>query len=295
MTATIIDGKNLANEIKINLKNIIISHNLVKKINLAVILIGDDPASHVYVKNKTIACEQVGINAVEYKLDATTTLDELVTLIDKLNKDTNTHGILLQLPLPQSMNQDKTSNCISNFILEKIDPKKDVDGFSPYNMGRLATRYPHIIPCTSKGIMRALEHYGIDSKSKKVTIIGASNIVGRPLALEMLIAGATITVCHRFTKNLKEHCLNADILCSAVGKPHLIPAEYIKPGAVVLDVGITRLDNGKLCGDIEFEAAKEKASFITPVPGGIGPMTVAMLMENTIQCYELLTDTKLLD
>lgn len=294
MSATIIDGKSLALQLKNNLKHCIASKDLVNKINLAVILVGDDPASTIYVKNKTAACEYVGVKTTEYNLPETITLEELVATIEKLNNDPDTHGILLQLPLPDSLNQN-TSQGISNYILEKINPKKDVDGFHPFNLGRLAMRFPTIRPCTPKGIMHALKHYKIDAKSKKVTIIGASNVVGRPLALEMLIAGATVTICHRFTKDLKHHCLDADIICSAVGRPNLILAEYIKPGAIVIDIGITRLANGKLAGDVEYDKAVEKASYITPVPGGIGPMTVAMLLENTVQCYEMLTGEKVIN
>lgn len=287
MTAKLLDGKTLANNLKHKFKDFIYNHGLTDKITLAVILIGDDPASKVYVKNKQLACEFVGIKVNNYHLDENIRIHELLELLTKLNNDPHIHGILLQLPLPQKLvDQDPDINKI---ILEKISPDKDVDGFNPYNIGRLTQRISHIRPCTPKGIIKLLRHYEIESKSKNVTIVGASNIVGRPLALEMLIEGATITVCHRFTKNLKEECKRADILCTAVGKPGLIKADYIKPGAVVVDIGITRLDNGKLAGDVDFNKAKNIASYITPVPGGVGPMTIAMLLENTIECYNLLT------
>ena len=285
MTADILDGKSLAGHIQDNLKKTIVSQNLSNKITLAVILIGDDPASHIYVKNKKLACRNVHINVADYFLPSNTTEQELLNLIKNLNNNPDIHGILLQLPLPKHL----SSLDILSKVLSAIDPKKDVDGFHPYNLGRLAQRLPAIRPCTPKGIIKLLEHYKIPMESKNVTIIGASNIVGRPLALEMLIAGATVTVCHKFTDNLKEHCIDADIICSAVGKPNLILKDYIKPGAVIVDIGITRLANGSLSGDVDFENIKPIAKYITPVPGGVGPMTVAMLLENTVECYKLCT------
>lgn len=293
MSANILDGKAVATNIKNKLKSSIEKNNLTNQISLAVVLVGNDPASKVYVKNKQVACEYVGIKVVNHYLDESIELNELLSLLDNLNNDDKVHGILLQLPLPKKIVEQNKN--IDTIILEKIHPNKDVDGFNPYNMGRLAQRSPHIRPCTPKGIIKLLESYNIDPKSKKVTIVGASNIVGRPLALEMLISGATTTICHKFTKDLKEQCLNADIVCSAVGIPGLIKADYIKPGAVVIDIGITRLPNGKLSGDVEYDKASKIASYITPVPGGIGPMTVAMLLENTIECYEILTGSKIIN
>ncbi len=295
MSAKILDGKKLANEIQKSLRQSLEHHELINKVTLAVILVGDDPASKIYVKNKRIACEYVGINVKDYNLDHNSSLNDLLNIIDILNNDKNTHGILLQLPLPKNIINNSNDNQLNTYILEKIHPNKDVDGFHPYNIGRLATKSPTIVPCTPLGVHRLLEYYQIPVKAKNLTIIGASNIVGRPLALDALITGATVTICHKLTTNLKEHCLNADILCSAVGKPNLITGDYIKPKATVIDIGITRLADGSLSGDIDFMSAKEKAAYITPVPGGIGPMTVAMLMENTIKCYQLLTSKKIIN
>jgi methylenetetrahydrofolate dehydrogenase (NADP+)/methenyltetrahydrofolate cyclohydrolase len=225
----------------------------------------------------------VDILAAEYLLPENTTKQQLLKLINNLNKNKKIHGILLQLPLPKHLSDQN----INNEILSAIAIHKDVDGFNPYNIGRLVQKTPTIRPCTPKGIIKLLEHYDIKIKSQNVTVVGASNIVGRPLALEMLIAGGTVTVCHKFTHNLKQHCVNADIICSAVGIPNLILADYIKPGATVVDIGITRLANGNLVGDVEYEQAKTVAKYITPVPGGVGPMTIAMLLENTIECFKL--------
>lgn len=283
MSAKILDGKQLAYTYQENIKIYLESNNLKHRISLAVILIGNDPASEIYVRNKKLACQYVGITPVDYFLPENTSEDEILALIKKLNQDNNIHGILLQLPLPINISNET----IKNTIFNAIDPRKDVDGFSPYNFGSLAQKNPIIRPCTPKGIIKLLGHYNITIQSKNVTIIGASNIVGRPLALEMLYAGATVTICHKLTTNLKEHCLKADILCSAVGKPHLISADYIKPGATIIDIGITKLPNGMLTGDVDFQEAKELAEYITPVPGGVGPMTVAMLLENTIECYQM--------
>ncbi len=283
MSATILDGKALATSYQNKIKEYIVTNNLENKINLAVILIGNDPASKIYVQNKQIACKNVSINAIEYFLPESINEQKLLDLIDELNKDRKIHGILLQLPLPKHLSQNETLSK----ILSSIHTNKDVDGFNPYNLGRLAQKFPTIRPCTPKGIMKLLEHYKISVAAKNVTIIGASNIVGRPLALEMLAAGATVTVCHKLTADLKQHCINADIICSAVGKPGLIKKDYIKTGAIVIDIGITRLPNGTICGDVDFDHIKEIASYITPVPGGVGPMTVAMLLENTLECYNL--------
>lgn len=246
---------------------------------LAVILVGDDPASAVYVRNKKLACEKVGFLSKSYELPENTSQDELLTLIDNLNADPIVHGILVQLPLPKHMN--------SQSVIERISPQKDVDGFHPYNVGRLAVKMPLMRPCTPKGVMTLLKVYDIDPKGKKVVIVGASNIVGRPQALEMLLARATITVCHSATQNLAAEVGAADILVVGVGIPNFIKGEWIKPGAVVIDVGINRLDNGRLGGDVEFAAASERASMITPVPGGVGPMTIASLLENTLEAARL--------
>lgn len=246
---------------------------------LAVILVGEDPASAVYVRNKNTACEKVGFKSFSYYLPEHTTEQQLNNLIDELNQNDEVDGILVQLPLPKQIN--------SQNILERILPQKDVDGFHPYNVGRLAQRIPLLRPCTPKGVMTLLREYQVPVKGKNVVIVGASNIVGRPQALEMMLAGATVTVCHRFTTNLPEEVSKADIVVVAVGKPNLVKGEWIKEGAVVIDVGINRLEDGTLCGDVEFDVAKERAAMITPVPGGVGPMTIASLLENTLQAAQL--------
>jgi methylenetetrahydrofolate dehydrogenase (NADP+)/methenyltetrahydrofolate cyclohydrolase len=276
MTAQLIDGKAFAAQLKANMREKI-QEKLAsghRPPGLAVILVGEDPASTIYVRNKREACEQVGIQSFFHALPDTITEKELINLIEQLNHDQNVDGILLQLPLPKHIHANK--------ILEHIDPHKDVDGFHPYNFGRLAQRRPLLRPCTPYGIMLLLDHIHQPYKGKHAVIIGASNIVGRPMALELLIAGATTTVCHRFTHDLSYFVKQADILISAVGKPNLIKGEWIKEGSTVVDVGITRLQDGSLCGDIEFAGAKERAAWITPVPGGVGPMTVAVLLRNTL-------------
>lgn len=246
---------------------------------LAVILVGEDPASAVYVRNKKTACEKVGFRSLSYELPHDTTQESLLELVDDLNADAEVDGILVQLPLPPQIN--------SQAVLERILPHKDVDGFHPYNVGRLVVKMPLMRPCTPKGVMTLLEAYGIDPKGKKAVVVGASNIVGRPQALELLLARATVTVCHSATQNLAEEVGAADIVVVGVGIPNFIKGAWIKPGAVVIDVGINRLENGKLCGDVEFDAAKQRAALITPVPGGVGPMTIATLLENTLQAAEL--------
>jgi methylenetetrahydrofolate dehydrogenase (NADP+)/methenyltetrahydrofolate cyclohydrolase len=276
MTAQLIDGKAAAAKLKSEI-SAKIKEGLDKgwrRPGLAVILVGDDPASSVYVKNKHQACEQVGIHSASYPLPVTVTEQQLLDLIANLNEDSTIDGILLQLPLPKHIDADS--------ILEAISPRKDVDGFHAYNLGRLAQRRPLLRPCTPLGVMYLLNHIGQQYKGKHAVIVGASNIVGRPMALELLIAGATVTVCHRFTGDLSYYVKQADILVSAVGKPGIIKGEWVKPGATVIDIGITRLPDGTLTGDVEFAAAKERAAWITPVPGGVGPMTVAMLMHNTL-------------
>jgi methylenetetrahydrofolate dehydrogenase (NADP+)/methenyltetrahydrofolate cyclohydrolase len=272
MNAQIIDGKAQAQQLLQLLKQ-----KITDTPKLAVILVGNDPASHLYVNKKRQAAQAVGIISEDYTLANDTSEAQLLTLIKTLNEDPNTHGILVQLPLPKHLD--------SGVIIEAINPYKDVDGFHPYNLGRLAARQPLLRPCTPFGIIKLLEHTGINLQGINAVVVGASNVVGRPMALELLLKGATTTVCHRFTKNLAEHIKQADLLIACAGKPHLIKGDWIKQNAIVIDVGIHRLDNNKIIGDVEFDKAAERASYITPVPGGVGPMTVAMLMENTYTAY----------
>ena len=250
---------------------------------LAVVLVGEDPASQVYVGSKRRACEEVGFVSKSFDLPASSSEEELLALIDELNNDDEIDGILVQLPLPAGID--------TTHVLERIHPEKDVDGFHPYNVGRLAQRIPKLRSCTPKGIITLLDRYNIELRGKHAVVGGASNIVGRPMTLELLLAGCTTTTCHRFTKDLESHVRQADVVVVAVGKPNFIPGEWIKKGAVVIDVGINRLDSGKLVGDVEYDKARESASFITPVPGGVGPMTVASLIENTmLACEQFHTD-----
>lgn len=246
---------------------------------LAVVLVGDDPASKVYVRNKKRACEYCGIKSLEYILDKTASEQQLLDLIDVLNKEPTVHGILVQLPLPPHINEQKIINAISE--------QKDVDAFHPANVGRLMTGNPDFLPCTPAGVMEMLKKYNIETAGKDCVIIGRSNIVGKPMAMLMLMANSTVTVCHSKTKNLKEKCLSADILIAAIGKPKFVTADMVKDGAVVIDVGINRTEDGKLCGDVDFDEVSKKASYITPVPGGVGPMTIATLMKNTLTAYKL--------
>lgn len=284
MSAQIIDGKKIANDIKDQLK-LRVEKRLQQGLRipgLAVIKVGNDPASEVYVRNKRQSCEKVGINSVAHDLPAETSQETLLSLIDELNNDTAIDGILVQLPVPEHIN--------SETIIEKIHPDKDVDGFHPYNIGRLALRIPVLRPCTPRGIMtllnQTMDTIGQSIKGMNVCIVGASNIVGRPMGLELLLAGCTVTTCHRFTKNLAAHVSNADILVVAVGKPGIVNSKWIKTGAIVIDVGINRLETGQLVGDVDFDTAKEKAAYITPVPGGVGPMTVATLLQNTVDAAD---------
>ena len=281
MTAQIIDGKAVSIKCLDKIAAEVENRKAQNKRPpcLAVILVGDNPASHVYVRNKKNACEKVGFRSLSYEKSADFSEAELLALIDELNNDDTVDGILVQLPVPPHIDSQK--------IIERIRPDKDVDGFHPYNIGRLAVKMPLMRPCTPKGVMTMLSEYGIDVKGKNVTIVGQSNIVGRPQALEMLMNRATITVCHTATKDLPAEVKRADIVVAAVGRPNCIKGEWIKDGAVVIDVGINRLDNGKLCGDVEFETAREKASYITPVSGGVGPMTIASLLENTLEAAKL--------
>jgi len=281
MSAHIIDGKAVAKELKHSLK-IATDARLAagkRQPGLAVVLLGSDPASQVYVGSKRRSCEEIGFNSVSHYLPKDTSEDALLALIDTLNNDNTIDGILVQLPLPDHINTET--------IIEKIAPHKDVDGFHPYNIGRLALRNPQLRPCTPKGVITLLESTQIDLHGLEAVVIGASNIVGRPMALELLFAGCTTTVCHRWTKDIEFHVRRADLLVVAVGKPNFIPGDWIKKGAIIIDVGINRLEDGTLTGDVEFDVAKEKASWITPVPGGVGPMTVATLMENTLTAAEL--------
>lgn len=279
MSAQIISGSTLSNQIKQEVAQQISAFTEQGKRapGLAVILVGADPASQVYVNSKRKSCAEVGIISKSYDLPEQTREEELLALINTLNNDENIDGILVQLPLPEHIDSTK--------VIEAIQPDKDVDGFHPYNVGRLCQRIPTLRACTPYGVIKLLETTGIDLYGKHAVIVGASNIVGRPMALELLLAGCTVTVTHRFTQDLASYIRQADILVVAVGKPQFIPGEWIKNGAVVIDVGINRIE-GKLVGDVEFEAAAQKADFITPVPGGVGPMTVAMLMSNTLQSYQ---------
>ena len=286
MTARLINGKTLAAEIREDVRRRVDQRRAagLRAPGLAVIMVGDDPASAIYVRNKHRACEQVGFISRAHDLPASTRQSELKALIEGLNEDPEIDGILVQLPLPEELD--------SSQVIEYIDPSKDVDGFHPYNVGRLAQRIPVLRPCTPLGVIRLLQNIGVDPKGRHAVVVGASNLVGRPMSLEFLLYGATVTVCHRFTVDLRSEVERADILVVAVGKPGLIPGEWIKPGAIVMDVGISRLADGRLAGDVQFEAAAERASWITPVPGGVGPMTVAMLMSNTLQAAEMRDERK---
>lgn len=284
MSAQIINGKAIAEELKLSLKEATDKRLSLgkRRPGLAVVLIGSDPASSVYVNSKRRSCEQIGFKSDSYDLPETTTESELLALLDTLNNDNEIDGILVQLPLPDHINTE--------VVIEHIAPHKDVDGFHPYNIGRLAQRNPQLRPCTPKGIITLLQKTGVDLRGLEAVVVGASNIVGRPMALELLLAACTTTVCHSRTKDLEFHVRRADILVVAVGKANFIPGEWIKQGAIVIDVGINRLEDGSLTGDVEFDVAKEKAAWITPVPGGVGPMTVATLMENTLFAAENLHD-----
>lgn len=278
--ANLLDGKSLAAQIQANIKHEIASLVSAGKRppGLAVIMIGHDLASAIYVKNKRLACEQVGIYSEAYDLPHNTTQEALLILIETLNQSAKIDGILVQLPLPSPVHSD--------LILEKINPYKDVDGFHPYNMGRLAQQNPLLRPCTPLGVMVLLEHYHLPVAGQHVVIVGASNIVGKPMAFEMLMAGATVTICHRHTNNLAQFIQTADILVSATGNPDLIQPDWLQPHAIVIDIGIVRTETGQIRGDIPFATVSKKVRWITPVPGGVGPMTVAMLMRNTLEAYQ---------
>ena len=281
MTAQLIDGKAIAQSIRTSVKEKVTARTSQGKRapGLAVILVGNDPASEVYVGSKRRACEEVGFVSRSYDLPETTSEQELLSLIEELNHDDAVDGILVQLPLPDGLDP--------NLVIEHINPQKDVDGFHPSNVGKLALRQPGLRPCTPKGIVTLIESTGVKPHGLEAVVVGASNIVGRPMTLELLLAGCTVTTTHRFTRDLESKVRQADLLVVAVGKPEFIPGDWIKEGAIVIDVGINRLESGKLVGDVEFGIAKDKADYITPVPGGVGPMTVASLIENTlIACEE---------
>lgn len=277
MTARLIDGRAIASDIRADLRARIAARRQSghRPPGLAVVLVGSDPASRIYVRNKRTACEEVGISARDYDLPEHTSEAALLELIGTLNADATIDGILVQFPLPAHINEPA--------VIEHISPLKDVDGFHPYTVGRLAQRIPMLRPCTPFGVMTLLRAIGVKPKGQHAVVVGASNHVGRPLALELLLAGATTTVAHRFTRNLRDCVSSAEILAVAVGKPQLIPGDWIRPGAVVLDIGITRLPDGRLAGDVDFDGARRRAAWITPVPGGVGPMTVATLLQNTLQ------------
>ncbi|MDX8403969.1 MAG: bifunctional methylenetetrahydrofolate dehydrogenase/methenyltetrahydrofolate cyclohydrolase FolD [Mariprofundaceae bacterium] len=278
-TAKILDGKALSERMRsgMNAEVSTLKATHGRAPGLAVIIIGDDPASHVYVRNKRIACEKVGIVSFSHELPADTTQQHLLGLISELNANPKVDGILVQLPAPEHIDTET--------IITAIDPNKDVDGFQPYNIGSLAARMPALRPCTPFGCMKLLEETGIDLHGQEAVVVGASNMVGRPMALELLLAGATTTIAHRFTQNLQAHIERADIVVASAGKQGLIKGEWIKEGAIVIDVGIHRMDDGKLTGDVDFEEAAKHAAWITPVPGGVGPMTITMLLYNTISAF----------
>ena len=276
MPAQLIDGKTFAAELRRDVGRQAAART--RPPGLAVVLVGADPASQIYVRNKRAACEEIGFLSKAYDLPADTPEAKLLGLIDELNTDPVIDGILVQLPLPAHIHTE--------LVIERIRPDKDVDGFHPYNIGRLAQRIPKLRPCTPYGIIKLLEHYGEKFYGRHAVVVGASNVVGRPMALELLLVGCTVTVCHRFTEHTERYVAEADILVVAVGKPGLVKGDWVKPGATVVDVGINRMPDGKVKGDVEFEAARERAAFITPVPGGVGPMTVTMLLVNTLAAAE---------
>ena len=272
--STIIDGKALAAKLRGELKEKVAAFKSEKgDIGLAVVLVGEDPASQVYVRNKIKACEEVGIRSFSYHLPAESSQEEVEAIVDELVVSEKVHGILVQLPLPKHLDEKR--------ILKRIPASKDVDGFCAENVGNLAMNRETIVACTPFGVMKMLEEYGIDPKGKSAVVLGRSNIVGKPMAMLLVNADATVTVCHSKTKDLKDVCAAADILVVAIGRAKFVTADMVKQGAVVIDVGMDRDENGKLCGDVDYESVKEKASFITPVPGGVGPMTITMLLYNT--------------
>jgi methylenetetrahydrofolate dehydrogenase (NADP+)/methenyltetrahydrofolate cyclohydrolase len=280
MTARILDGKRIADELLDELRSRVQARKQHGQSvpGLAVVFVGNDPASAVYVRNKRRACKHVGFRSRDYDLAATATQAELAQLIDRLNADPDIHGILVQLPLPAHI--DAAS------LINRIDPRKDVDGFHPENIGRLALRQRGLRPCTSKGVMTLLAHTDRPVRGQDAVVVGVSNHVGRPLAFELLLAGCTTTCCHKFTRDLAQTVRRGDIVVVAVGRPGFVKGDWIKPGAIVIDVGINRIADGRLVGDVDFDGVAERASWITPVPGGVGPMTVATLMQNTVEAAE---------
>lgn len=280
MTASIIDGNKISQQLRTETKGRVDARlrRGLRAPGLAVLKVGNDPASEVYVRNKRRACAEVGFRSFSDDLPADITESELLERIDALNRDPAVDGILVQLPLPAHINTET--------VIERIHPDKDVDGFHPYNIGRLASRMPRLRPCTPFGVMRLIATTGIKLEGSQAVIVGASNHVGRPMALELLLEGSTVTVCHRYTPSLEPHVRNADIVVVAVGKPGIVKGDWIKPGSVVIDVGINRTADGRLIGDVEFDVARTRAAWITPVPGGVGPMTVAMLLHNTLMAAE---------
>ena len=279
MTARLIDGKAVSAQVREGIRQLIDQRTAAgrRPPGLAVVLVGHNPASQVYVRNKHRACEAAGVMSVGHELSTDTTQDALLALIEKLNHDPEIDGILVQLPLPAQISADA--------VVETIAPGKDVDGFHPYNLGRLTEGRPLLRPCTPFGVMKMLSHYEIDPAGKKAVIVGRSNIVGKPMALELLMANATPVICHSRTADLEREVADADLLIAAIGRPEFIPGDWIKLGAVVIDVGMNRLED-RLVGDVDFAGARERASWITPVPGGVGPMTVAMLLHNTLKAAE---------
>jgi methylenetetrahydrofolate dehydrogenase (NADP+)/methenyltetrahydrofolate cyclohydrolase len=281
MSARIIDGRALAEAHLGQIRQQVDEHvrNGGRPPSLAVVLVGEDPASSVYVRNKRTAAERAGIRAHDYDLPARIPARELFDLIDRLNADPDIDGILVQLPMPEHIDPAE--------LIQRIAPEKDVDGFHAQNMGKLVLRQPGLRPCTPQGVIHLLRHAGAGFYGQHAVVVGASNHVGRPMVLELLLAGATVTCCHRFTRGLERHVAEAELLVVAVGKPGVVRGEWVRPGAVVIDVGINRLADGSLCGDVAFQSAAARASWITPVPGGVGPMTVAMLMQNTLKAAQL--------
>jgi|TARA_B110000263_G_scaffold48418_1_gene40235 methylenetetrahydrofolate dehydrogenase (NADP+)/methenyltetrahydrofolate cyclohydrolase len=280
MSDKIIDGKLVSEKIRnvIKEKAQRIQKEFSRVPGLAAVLVGEDPASQIYVRNKRRSCEDVGIYSEEHKLSESTTQDELLSLIDKLNNDNKINGILVQLPLPSHINE--------SLVLNSVSPEKDVDGFHPINAGYLFEGQPKFIPCTPHGIIKMLEFYNVEIEGKNAVVLGRSNIVGKPAAILLLQKNATVTICHSRTRNLNEVLKNADIIVAAIGKAHFVKKEMVKEGAVIIDVGINRLENGKLAGDVDFDGVREVCSLITPVPGGVGPMTITMLLWNTLKSLE---------
>ncbi len=284
--AKLINGKEVSAAVKLRVKNQ--TEELLEKNGitpgLAVVIVGNDPASRVYVNSKKKACAEVGFNSYEYALPEETTQQELLELVEKLNNDPKVNGILCQLPLPKQIDE--------NAIINAIRPEKDVDAFHPFNVGKIMIGEFAFLPCTPAGVMELIDSTGVEVSGKNCVVIGRSNIVGKPMSMLLLHRSGTVTICHSKTQNLTEICKNADILVAAVGRANFVTADMVKEGAVVIDVGMNRLDNGKLCGDVDFNEVEKKASFITPVPGGVGPMTIAMLMQNTLTAAKLQNDIK---